>query len=144
MIDQLHICDFGQNVTSCSQRIDMDLLLIRNVKSLVNKLDAVNKDYVVGIKYKTTTSIIPNIAMTIHILFTFPVAKAYAMGKIIICEMWVDRLADEWIVTSKPMFASAWPGFHKFSRGPSLMTFFSGSPASGWTRNFRLDYIELP
>ena len=24
------------------------------------------------------------------------------------------------------------------------MTFFSGSPASGWTRNFRLDYIELP
>ena len=24
------------------------------------------------------------------------------------------------------------------------MTFFSGSPAIGWTRNFRLDYIELP
>ena len=24
------------------------------------------------------------------------------------------------------------------------MTFFTGSPASGWTRNFRLDYIELP
>ena len=23
------------------------------------------------------------------------------------------------------------------------MTFFSGSPVSGWTRNFRLDYIEL-
>ena len=37
-----------------------------------------------------------------------------------------------------------WPGFHKFSRGPFLITFFTGSPTSGWTRNFRLDYIELP
>ena len=24
------------------------------------------------------------------------------------------------------------------------MTFLIGSPASGWTRNFRLEYIELP
>ena len=58
--------------------------------------------------------------------------------------MWVEWLAGEWIATSSPMFATEWPGFHKFSRGPSLMTFFSGSPASGWVRNFRLDYIELP
>ena len=42
------------------------------------------------------------------------------------------------------MFATAWPGFRRFSRGPSIMTFFTASPASGWTRNFRLDYIELP
>ena len=42
------------------------------------------------------------------------------------------------------MFATAWPGFHKFSRGPSRMTFFTGSPASGWTRNYRLNHIELP
>ena len=42
------------------------------------------------------------------------------------------------------MFATAWSGFHKFSRGPSLMTYFNDSPASGWTRTFRLDYIELP
>ena len=58
--------------------------------------------------------------------------------------MWVERLAEEWIATSNPMFATEWPGFHKFSRGLSLMTFFTSSPASGWTRNFRLDYIELP
>ena len=58
--------------------------------------------------------------------------------------MWVERLADEWIAKSSAMFATEWPGFHKFSRGPSLMTFFTGSPASGWTRNFRLDYVELP
>ena len=57
--------------------------------------------------------------------------------------MRVERLTDEWVATSSPMFATAWPGFHKCSRGPTLMTFFSGSPASGWTRNFRVDYIEL-
>ena len=82
--------------------------------------------------------------MTDHILFTFSAAKAYASGKIKICEIWVERLADEWIATSSPMFATEWPDFHEFSRGSSLMTFFNGSPASGWTRNFRLDYVDLP
>ena len=82
--------------------------------------------------------------MTDHILLSFPATKAFASGKMIICEMWVERSADEWIATSGPMFATVWPEFHKFSRGPSLMTFFNGSPASGWTPTFRLDYIELP
>ena len=63
--------------------------------------------------------------MTDHRLFTFPAAKAFASGNIIICEMCVERLADEWIATSSPMFAPAWPGFHKFFRGPSRMTFFT-------------------
>ena len=53
--------------------------------------------------------------MTDHILFTYPAAKVFASGKIITGEMWVERLADEWIATSSPMFATAWPGFHKFS-----------------------------
>ena len=79
--------------------------------------------------------------MSDHTVFTFPAAKAFASGKIIMCEMSVERLADEWIATSSQMFATVWPGFHKFSRGPSLMTFFSGSPASGWNRNFCLHYI---
>ena len=144
MINQLSICDFGEDVISFSQPIDMDLHLIRNVKNPVDKLDAVNKAYTDRIKYKTTTGIIPNIAMTDHILCTFPAAKAFASEKIIICEMRVERLVVEWITTSSVMFATAWPGFHKFSQDSSLMTFFSGSPASGWTRTFRLDYIELP
>ena len=114
--------------------------LIKNVKRPVKQLDAANKAYVDRIKYKTATGNIPNTVMTDHTLFTFPAVKAFASGKIIICEMWVERLADEWIATWSPMFATAWPGFHKFSRGPSLMTFF----ASDWTRNFRLDYVELP
>ena len=128
LINQLPICDFGQDIISCSQPIDMNLHLIKNGKGLVNKFDAVNKAYADCIKYKTATGNIPNTAMTDHTLFTFPTAKAFASGKIIICEMWVERLADEWLATSSPIFATAWPDFHKFSRGPSLMTFFTGSP----------------
>ena len=82
--------------------------------------------------------------MTDHTLFTFPAAKAFASGKIIICEMWVERLADGSIATPSSIFATEWPIFRKFFRGPSLMTFFTGSPASGWTFNFRLDNVELP
>ena len=105
----------------------MNLHLIKNAKSPVNGLDAVDKAYADRITYKTAISNIPNTAMTDHTLFTFSAAKAFASGKIIICEMRVERLADEWIATSSPMFATAWPGFHKFYRGPSVMTFFAGS-----------------
>ena len=61
------------------------------------------------------------------IQFIFPTGKAFASEKIKKWEMWVERLADEWVATSSPMFAIEWPDFHTFSRGPSLMTFFSGS-----------------
>ena len=107
LINQLPICDFGRDVISCSQPIDMNFHLIKNVKSAVNKFDAVNKACVDRIKYKTTTGIIPSIAMIDHILFTFPAAKAFVSGRIIICEMWVERLADEWIASLSPMFATA-------------------------------------
>ena len=74
----------------------MDLHLIKNVKSVVNKLDTINKTYVDRIKYKAAICILPNTVMTDHTLFTFPAAKAFASGKIIICEMWVERfLMDE-------------------------------------------------
>ena len=97
-----------------------------------------------GIKYKSAPGTIPNTVRTDYTLFTFPATKDIISGKIIICEMWVERLVDELISTSSSMFVTDWPGFHRFSRGPSLITFFNGSPASGWTRNFRVDYIELP
>ena len=87
LINQQSICNFSQDVILYSQPIDMNLHLIKNVKSLVNKFDAVNKAYFDRIKYKTTTGIIPNISMTDHILFTLPAAKALASGKIIIWEM---------------------------------------------------------
>ena len=82
LINQLPICDFSQDLISCSQPIDMDDHFIKNVKNPVNKFYAVNNAYADRIKYKTTTDIIPNIVMTDHILFTFPAAKAFASGKI--------------------------------------------------------------
>ena len=41
---------------------------------------------------KTATGNIPNTVMADHTLFTFPDAKAFANGKIKMCEMWVERL----------------------------------------------------
>ena len=78
LINQLPICDFRQDVILCSQSIDMDQHSIKNVKSPVNELDTVNKDYVDRNKYKTATGNIPNTVMTGHILFIFPSAKAFA------------------------------------------------------------------
>ena len=98
-INQLPICDFSQDIILCSQPIDMDQHSIKNVLTRVNKFDADNKAYVDRIKYKTATGNIPNTVMTDHILSTSPSAKAFASGKIKICEMWIERLADEWIAT---------------------------------------------
>ena len=78
----------------------MDHLSIKNVTNPVDRLDTVNKTYADCIKYKTVTGYIPNTVMTGHIFFTFPAAKAFASGKIKICEMWVEWLADECISTS--------------------------------------------
>ena len=126
LINQLPICDFSRDVILCSQPIDMGNQSIRNVMSPLSKFDAVNNAYADRIKYKIATGNIHNTVLTDHILFTFPAAKAFTSGKIKICEMWVERLPGEMIATSSPMFATEWPGFHRFSRGPSLMTFFTG------------------
>ena len=144
LIDEIPICVFARDEILCSRPIDMNQNSIKNVKSPVNTFDAVNKAYAVRIKYKSSTGIIPNTVLTDHTLFAFPDAKDFLSRKTIIGEMWVEQLLGEWIATSSPIFATEWPGFHKFTRGLSLVTFFSGSRASGWTRNFRLDYVELP
>ena len=138
-----YLCDFGQDIISCSQHIDMNNYLIKNVKSPVNIFDAINKADADRIKCKTATGDIPNTVVTDHTLFTFPAEKAFASGNIIICEMWDERLAGELITISRTMYATAWPGFHKFFFDLSFMTFFTGSPTSDWTRDFRLDYVKL-
>ena len=66
---------FGQDEILCSQPIDMDQHSIKNVKSSVNRLDAVNKAYVDRVKYKSFTCIIPNTVLTDHTLVTFPDAN---------------------------------------------------------------------
>ena len=48
---------------------------IKNVRSPVNKFDAVNKAYTDRIKYKSSTDTIPNTIRTDHTLFTFPLRK---------------------------------------------------------------------
>ena len=131
LINELPICVFGQDEIFCSRLINNDQNSIKKVMSPANKFDAVNKAYTDRIKYKTATGNITDIVTTDHTLFAFPAVKAFLSGKIKICEMWVERLADEWIASSSPMFATAWPGFHKFSEGPSLMTFFTGFPPVG-------------
>ena len=88
----------------------MDQHSIKNVKNTADRLNAVNTAYAERIKYKTFTGNIPNTVMTDHALLAFPAAKAFFSGKIKICEMWVERLADEWIATSSAMFVTglAW------------------------------------
>ena len=122
----------------------MDQHSIKNVKNPIHRLDAVNKAYAYRIKYKAASGNIPNTVFerpyTLHISHW----EAFASGKIKIYELWVERLLGGWIVTSSPMFETEWPGLHKFIRDPSLTTFFSGSPASGWTWKFHLDSNEIP
>ena len=60
------------------------------MKNPVDRLDAVNKAYADRIKYKTASGNVPNTVLTDHILFTFPIAKPFASGKIKICEVWVN------------------------------------------------------
>ena len=63
---------------------------IKNVKNPIDRLDEGNKAYAGRIKYNTASGNILNAVLTDHILFTFPTGKAFASGKIKICEMWVD------------------------------------------------------
>ena len=114
LINELPICVIDRDEILCSRPIDINQHSIKNVKNPADRLDAVDKANADRIKYKTVTGSIPNTVMTDHILFTFPAVKAFASQKIKICEMWVERLADELIATSSPMFATEWPGFHKF------------------------------
>ena len=72
LINELPLCVFGQDEILCSRPIDMDLHLIKNVKSPVNKFDAFNEAYVDRKQYNRATGNIPNTVMTDYILSPFP------------------------------------------------------------------------
>ena len=95
LIDELPICVFGLDEILCTRPIDIDQHSIKNVKNPTDRLIVANKACADRIKYKTATGNIPDTVMTDHALFTFPAAIALASGKFKICEMWIDRLADE-------------------------------------------------
>ena len=120
LIKELPVCVFDQNEILCSQPIDMDQHSIMNVKNPIDRLDAGNKAYADRIKYKTASGNIPNTVLTDHILFTFPTGIAFASGKIKICEMWVERLADEWVATSSQCSQLSGRTFTSFQEVRSL------------------------
>ena len=75
LIIALPICVFDRDEILCSRPIDMDQHSIKNVKSPLIKLDAVNKAYADRIKYKTATLNIPNtVGQTVH-SSPFPLRK---------------------------------------------------------------------
>ena len=84
LINSHPIYGFSRYLIQCSQPNDMNQHSIKNVKSPINKLDAVNKTYVDRIKDKSATGTILNTVRTDHTLFTFPATKDIISGKIII------------------------------------------------------------
>ena len=70
--------------------------------------------------------------------------KTVAIGKITIVGFWVERASSEWLDSNSGQFNTEWSFFDTFTRGPTILVYFSSAPASGWTRNFRLHMIEYP
>ena len=107
-------------------------------------VDTVNDLAVMKTCFKTVTGKIANVPHADHILLTFPPNKRFTDGRIRITELWVERARDEWFSTSSAQFSDHWVQFHRFTRGPSLMCWFAEiKEVDKWTRNYRLEYIEL-
>ena len=77
-------------------------------------------------------------------LYTLPSGKTVSNGRITVVGLWVERGFGEWFDSNCGEFINNWPQFHIFTRGPSLMVYFAGTPASGWTRNYRLHTLAFP
>ena len=92
LINELPICVFSRDEILCSRPIDMKQHSIKNVNNPVERFDAVNKAYVDRVKYKSFTGIIPSTVLTDHTLVSFPDAKGFLSKKIILGEIWVERL----------------------------------------------------
>ena len=80
-INQLPVCDIGQRCNIMQSPIDMNLHLIKNVKSPVNKLNTLNKSYADRIKCKTAFGNIPNFVMTEHTLFPISRCESFCQWK---------------------------------------------------------------
>jgi hypothetical protein len=106
--------------------------------------DATNKTYcdnkLLKSAIRTQTGTIPNTSFVDITLLTLPFS--FTSGNIVILSLFVERGTGEWHNSSSPMFAALWPGFHFFTRGPTIMTYLSSFP-SGWSGLYRLNYIVL-
>ena len=131
--------------------IEMGGRAIVGVADPANAQDAATKNYVdshVGIVasfFKTATGTLQNTPHMHIVLLTFPGGKSMTGGKIRITELWVERGQDEWYATSCARFNNDWVGFHSMVRESSyVVKFRSINNPNQWTRNYRLEYIELP
>lgn len=140
------VCRMG---THNSKDIQMNDNSITGLHDPTSPQDAATKAYVdttalLKSALKTATGTIPATTYADTVIASFPTGKTMLNGKIFVHELWVERNSSEWFSTSCPTFFDNWPNFHKFTRnGTSLLAYYTSFP-SDWTRNYRLDYIELP
>ena len=108
--------------------------------------DVATKNYVDLLgspKYVITSGTIPTSTSTATIIYTLPTNKTVSNGKLMVCGLWVDRGPGEWLDSNCGEFNAVWSLFYLFTRGPTILVYFSGYP-TGWTRNYRLHTLEFP
>ena len=94
-------------------------------------------------RYVITSGKIPTTTNSDTIICTLPTNKTVSNGKIMVCGLWVERGSGEWFDSNCGEFNPVWSLFYLFTKGPTILVYFSGYPA-GWTRNSRLHTLEFP
>ena len=121
----------------------MDQHSIKNVKNPADRLDVVNKAYADRIKYKIGTVIFLILLwQSIH----FHIYRCESFRKWKDKNIWdVGRTVGRWVDRNIKSNVRNWVAWLsqvlKRSVPYDILLLF---PASGWTRNFSLDYVELP
>ena len=108
--------------------------------------DVATKNYVDLLgspKYVITIGATPTSTNSDITIYTLPTNKSVSNGKIMVCGLWVERGSGEWFDSNCGEFNAVWSLFYLFTRGPTILVYFSVYPASGWTRNFRLHTLEF-
>jgi hypothetical protein len=140
--DGLRVAKAGDTMTGV---LNMNSNKITNLVDPVSVQDAATKAYVdrfQSFQYKTATGTIPATLNTNLTLFTFPTGKSPLNGKIIIQELWLERINGEWF-SSGNYIDYAWGTFLKMITSTDLQVRYTATPI-GWARRFRLDYVEMP
>ena len=93
--------------------------------------------------FVVTSGTIPATTSTDITIYTLPSGKTVANGKITIGGLWVERGSGEWFDVNCGEFCYQWTELYIFTRGSSFIFWFTGLPASRWTRNYRLHTLEF-
>ena len=143
----LSLCNYrsGNIIQQDALTLSTNAIAQNDSQSIINgKLQGQINAVIPQSALKTATGTIAAVSYSDIHLVTFPSGKTTLNGKIFILELWVERASGEWFSSGCRVFNDNWTMFHKFTRnGTSLIIYFTAYP-SGWTRNYRADYIELP